>query len=161
MKNSGMTLIEVLVVVAVIGILATALGASYVGWQGSYLIESQAKELYGDFMDSRIKAMQRKRAHFAIITADEYSIFEDTNGNGVYDDGTDEDMIRFTNPRPMRFESQWTGTITVSTRGMLSPNATIFFDIGDSSPDYDCIDITATRANLGQYDTGAADCEIK
>jgi Tfp pilus assembly protein FimT len=152
MNNRGITLMELLAVMAVAAALAIGLGQSFLAWQGSYLVESQVKELFDDLMDSRIKAMQRNRAHFAVVTADDYSMYEDTNGDGVFGAG-DNDMSRFTNPKPLRYEPQWTGTITMSTRGLINPNdATIFFDTAGNEPSYDCIDIIQTRINLGKWE---------
>ena len=53
MNERGITLIELTIVVAIIVILAFALGVSYVGWQGAYKVEKATKELYTDLMDVR------------------------------------------------------------------------------------------------------------
>ena len=52
MKNSGVTLVELLVVVSIIGVLIIAMGFSYEGWVGNYRLESMTKELYFDLYDS-------------------------------------------------------------------------------------------------------------
>jgi prepilin-type N-terminal cleavage/methylation domain-containing protein len=153
MNNRGVTLIELLVVVAVSGILAVGLGASFLNWQGSYMVESQVKELYDDLMDSRLKAMQRNRMHFAVLAADEYGMYEDSNGNGAFDSGTDDVMQKFTNPKFFRYVSLWTGTITMSTKGLILPTtATLHFYVSSNKAAYDCIEIIETRINMGEWD---------
>lgn len=152
MNNRGITLIELIVVISIIGILAVALGFTFQGWMGGYRIESQTKEMYVDLMNARANAMQRNREHYVVVTANNYSIFEDTNENGAYNAGTDNAMVKFTNPKLLNYPSLWVGTVTMDTRGLVSPNNTIRFNIGTNNPDYDCIVLFVTRINLGQWD---------
>lgn len=160
MNNKGVSLVEVLVVIAVAATLAAGLKFSYDGWQGSYKVESQMKQLHTDIMKSRIKAMQRNRAHFVMVSADEYSIFEDTNENGTFDSGTDDDMERFSNPQMLERDiNGWTGTLTISTRGLVAPETTLRVDAGSNHPEYDCITLRTTRLNLGSWD--GANCNAK
>ena len=66
MSERGVTLVELIVVISVIGILAIALGFSYVGWQGAYRVEKTTKELYTDLMDARSRAMGQGLVQFRI-----------------------------------------------------------------------------------------------
>ncbi len=85
--SSGVTLIELLIVVAIVSALAIALGFSYNGWIGNYMIESETRNIYSDLMDAKTRAMTRKTYHFAVLNAGNYQIFEDTNNNYNYDAG--------------------------------------------------------------------------
>lgn len=169
MKNSkGITLIELLVFVTIIGILITALGFSFQGWLGGYRIESQVKEMYADLMNARLRAMQQNRAHFVVVTdnpnnpsrrfEDTYQIFEDTNEDGQFNAG-DTPLRSFANPKTLEFPidpASWTGTVTMDTRGLIAPNNTnIRFDIGNNNPDYDCLLLSPTRINIGRLWNGA------
>ena len=160
MKNRGITLIELIIVISIIGILLIALGFSFEGWMGGYRAESQTKEMYVDLMNARARAMQRNRDHFVVVAANNYQIFEDTNENGTYNAGTDQSAV-FINPKTLTYpveSTSWTGTITMDTRGLVSPNNTIRFNIGTNNPDYDCIVLFATRINMGKWN---GSCVIK
>ncbi len=83
MKEDGVTLIELIVVVSVIGILVVALGFTFQGWMGRYKVESQMKEMYIDLMNARARAMQRNRMSFCGLylrhSLRNIQYYEDTN----------------------------------------------------------------------------------
>ncbi|MEW6108538.1 MAG: GspH/FimT family protein [Nitrospirota bacterium] len=159
MKNSGITLIELMVVISIIAILAIALGFSFVGWQGRYKVERTTKELYTDLMDARARAVTRNRAYFAdFLSGITYRIIEDTNDNGAIDGGD------AATPKSVEY------TMTIGTTGVEPPITFNFDKRGISSPerticmfttvdpDYDCIVISQTRMNMGKIINQANQC---
>lgn len=156
----GITLIELMIVISIIGILAVALGFSFQGWIGSYKVESQIKEFYSDLMNARVLAMQRNRSHFIVLNNNNYQVFEDTNENGTYDAGTDVALASFATPKTLQYPSLWNGTMTMDRRGLISPNnTTISFNFGTNNPDYDCLFLLDTRIYMGKLNgTG---CQIR
>lgn len=168
-KNSGVTLIEILVITAIISILVLALGFSYQGWLGNYKIETQARQLYTDLMEARSRAMTRNMMHFVVLTAANYSVYEDTNNNNAPNPGagpSDDHPIpeycvpgTFTlKPKTVQYNMGWTGTIPFNTRGLTNSAATITIPLtlpSGATPDYDCILVYQSRIRMGQMSGGA------
>ena len=170
MKENGVTLVELLVIVSIIGLLIIAMGFSYEGWMGNYRLESMTKELYFDLMDARSSAMTRNRMHWGILEAQQYTIIEDDNpqpdGNSVLE-ALDNLVLQ------KRYEYDYRlgvvgaaalpQTITFDTRGLMSwvPAQTemTFRFINTRDPDFDCIVIEQSRIWMGEYDTSNAVCE--
>ena len=170
MKDSGVTLIELLIVVGIIGVLIVALGFSYEGWMGNYNVESQTKELYYDLSDARSSAMTRHRMHFAVLEAQQYVIIEDTNpspdGDTILDAG---DTLVLQKQYEHNFDLGGFGAaplpqvITFDTRGLISWAPAVadmtFRFINTRDPDFDCIVIEQSRMWMGEYDTTGMACE--
>lgn len=167
-KESGVTLVELLVVISIIGILVVALGFSYQGWVANYKIESQAKQLYADVMDARARATTQNRMFFVVLNTNNYSIYEDTNDNTTFEPGagpTDDHPIpeycqpgTFTvKPRTIEYNLGWTGTISFNTKGLTASAAAVTIPIilpTQTQPDYDCILVYQSRIRLGQMSGG-------
>ena len=181
--NKGITLIELIIVIAIIGVLVVAFGFSFQGWVDSYETEREIKEMHVDLMNARARAMQRNRTHFVGLTATQYTIQEDINpwpdGDGLL---TANDNIRpsgYNEPIPLiqkdlntQYPITWSDLsdvqIVFTKRGLSNDTKTICSNT-DIDADYNCIEISASRINLGKLTTkipdggacGAANCVSK
>ncbi len=183
MKDKGITLVELIVVISTIGILAVALGFTFQGWMGAYNVESQVKQMYVDLMNTRARAMQRNRVHFVTFATTQYTIQEDISpwpdgdGNLTADDNTRP--TNYNDPIPLLQENldtrhpiTWSDIadtqVNFTDRGLSNEGKTICV-FSDVNPDYDCIVISQTRINLGKIITQAsaggqcssANCNVK
>ena len=83
-SQRGVTLIELMIVLAIAAILMVAAGFEYSGWKGRYNVEKTIKDLYSSLTDARTRAMQTNRAHFFDISPDGmYYRVSDDNSDGV------------------------------------------------------------------------------
>ncbi len=88
MNNRGVTLVELLVAMGIIGILLVVLAFNYQNWMGRYNVEKAVKDLYSDLMFAKMEAMTK--AHSYIVdfpTAKSYRLIEDTNDSGAFNGG--------------------------------------------------------------------------
>ena len=183
MKNEGITLIELIIVITIIGILAVALGFEFTGWIGGYRVESQMKEMYVDLMSAKARAMQRNRSHFVTLTTTSYTLYEDTNpapdGNSTLETASDDQIMlkNLNTSNPVTWSDLADIQIEFTARGLSNDNKTmcVFTDfvnnttllpppdgISDYNPDYDCMVISTTRINLGKLttqDTAGGACD--
>lgn len=153
--NRGVTLVELMTVVAILGVLVLVLGFSFQGWIAKYKVEEQTKRLFADLSDARARAMQKKRMTFVDLGTRQYRTFEDTNtapdGNGTLELATDTpvantltsyDIAPTLTPAVTQFN--------FDREGLASVTGTIRL-VSTLSPDYDCITLQTTRIRIGRF----------
>jgi type II secretory pathway pseudopilin PulG len=155
----GITLMELVIVIAICGILMGIAGSTLNSLLARYDTESQVRQLHFDMMTARARAVLRNKACFITVTAHDYQIIEDTNeSGGAAPDAGDAPL--WTTPKKFKYPCRWSGTIIMNARGiiskstgaLLSSNAlAIRFDAAGVEPEYNCIQIGPTRMKSGKW----------
>jgi prepilin-type N-terminal cleavage/methylation domain-containing protein len=161
MKRDGFSLLEVLVVIAIVGIMAGLGVANFQGLMRKQNVANQTRRMHSDLMNFRIMAMNKNRTHFVTLSSGGYTAYEDTNpapnGDNVLTVGSDAvvlttQSLNLSMAKPSDFlPINWSGSsqITFNARG-LSPTPNTICIYSDVNPVYDCLKISSTRVLLGK-----------
>ena len=87
--NSGMSMIEVLVTVAIGAVLVSIGFTSYREFKTKYDLYNATSTLYSDIVWCQQKSMGSPHGFGISFDTHKYIVFEDINDNGVFDNGTD------------------------------------------------------------------------
>jgi prepilin-type N-terminal cleavage/methylation domain-containing protein len=175
MKKDGFSLIELLIVIIILGIVASLGTVSFTGWIRKHDLESQVKEMYTDFMNARLTAMHQNKAHFISLSANQITASEDTDGDGAGDSplciwnrnrgdpvdaGCSSDKsLSYKN---LTFPITWNGSTTTlefNQRGLYNtPITKTICVLSTYDPSYDCIVVSATRIRMGKLLNQSGGC---
>jgi prepilin-type N-terminal cleavage/methylation domain-containing protein len=172
--TKGFTLTELIVVIALIGIMLAIVSLNFNTWQKKSIIENQAKEMMADLNGQRLQAMQTKTIRMAVFSIDplisthplyvsyrSYTGAEQLNPTPttgtekfrkypkypVYTDATLTAPWQSNNPNYLLFDA--TGLLSNSQS---FANIPVFIYIASTGTGaaLDCLAISRTRMNLGQ-----------
>ena len=136
LRNKGFTLLELVIVIAIVGIMAGVMTPSFLEWRDRSKVQGDATELRAAFESAKLRAIKHN-TNVVVMFPDttSYLVFIDTNENGARD--ADEDQIASRtlaagvtitdntfvgndmafNPRGMADGPNSTGTITMTSPG--------------------------------------------
>ncbi|MEO0228299.1 MAG: GspH/FimT family pseudopilin [candidate division WOR-3 bacterium] len=152
---SGITLVELVVVIGIMTILLSLATIAFNNYQVKYNIENEIKTLYSDIMGARMRAMNENRTYVVKFTsATSYVTAIDNNGDGDFNAG-DTKVDKYSKTA-LKYNLVWgfpggTNRITLDNRGLVNVNGNIRID-KTSDSEYDCIAISNTRIKMGKWD---------
>ena len=164
MKNTGFSLVELITVMAILGILLGIAGIFGYDWLERYRVEGQTKELYADLMNTRVRALQRNRVFIVDLqAANQYAIYEDTNPSPDGDGDLQPMEDTLVSQKPTRFPLQHhlggfgPRMFKFEQNGLVSRNGSIRFD-SSVDPFSDCIVLFSTRILMGKWNSLTSKC---
>lgn len=158
MNSRGFTLVEIIVVSAIIGILLTIASMQFSDYIRKGAIESQTKDLYSDLMLTRVAAVTQRSSKRVIITPTAFTFISSAMGGGS------GRTIRAL-ARPITWAGKSAGDtekqIIFDQRGTFNidvsnGNTTICVEPSSESAVYDSIVVFSTRIHLGKVAFGGS-----
>jgi prepilin-type N-terminal cleavage/methylation domain-containing protein len=174
MRNSkGFNLIELLIIIAIMGIVAALAAPNLTNLVRKNRIENQTRRIYTDLSNMRVRAMSTNRMHCLIFQpapVNHYQVISDTNNNGQCDAAPpDTEVLRragidivpftFTNNVPAKEEISFTpsfaGGAIFNGRGLATIQGTICVTAPNIQPSRNCVVINPTWIRMGRLPLGA------
>jgi prepilin-type N-terminal cleavage/methylation domain-containing protein len=166
MREDGFSLVELIVVMAIIGALLAITALDFRTWSVKSAMERQARELQSDINNARLTAVQKKRFQRINLKASSYT-FASYSTVAEYDAGgagTTTTTKNLSYPLAIADTS-----IDIDTSGLLlndTPDGLLIqakpvkvVIQGGSKASVDCVQITPARIGLGKYD--GTNCVVK
>jgi prepilin-type N-terminal cleavage/methylation domain-containing protein len=159
MKENGFTLVELIIVIAIIAILLALATLNFSALSQKHKMEAQVKQMYTDILSAKVDAMHKRR-QFTVntdIITNRYTITDVTTGTVV------QKTLNF----PVT-TSAGAGALTFDVNGLNTtanvPHA-ICLQSNDASLAYDAIIIDQVKINLAKRNPGGtcviANCTLK
>ncbi len=158
MNSRGFTLTELLIILVILSTLLGIAGISSKQYLDRSRAESEVMKMHADLLRAHALAMQKNLLYVISVNKSSYQISEDTNNSGTVPDtiGGQSDTVVMAATLPYPAKSAL--TLNIDQRGLLAipgPGpTTITIDTAGTAPQYDCIQMYATRINLGKTDNG-------
>lgn len=183
MNEKGLTIVETLVVMVLIGIILSFTVPFTLGMIRKARAETQIRNLYGNLTEARQRSVERSLPYVVQVTGtagdtdgvgSAITVFEDKDSDGP-DASEKVDILSWAPTAAMRTPAySLAGTvggvsiatvqeIDISTRGIMTPDATIYLnprsgDNGVSEAVVNCVNISITRVGLGKLDLNNVCC---
>ncbi|MBI2353485.1 MAG: prepilin-type N-terminal cleavage/methylation domain-containing protein [Deltaproteobacteria bacterium] len=158
--NKGFSLIELIIVIAVLGIGAAIATLNFNQWVRKANIEKQAKELLTDLNDARLQSVYTKKRHSVVFQPNSYVFKEYSSLNEDTEDGgrviTSKNVAN--QMTTLSGGSLADSIIEFDIRGFTSDWNTVRINPAYSGAAYDCIVVSNARTNLGKIEkSGSSD----
>jgi len=154
MNRNGFTLVELIIVTAIITILLAISTIAFRDWVRRNRVESQFKTMYADLMTARSQGLYNKNrtGKSVIITASAFSVYSTTN-TGVTPVETKVLTVPVT-PANTRIDFDQTGVATLNSNGTVTDVAYVCVGTNTTSAIFNSLIISNTRIQMGTVSGG-------
>jgi prepilin-type N-terminal cleavage/methylation domain-containing protein len=158
--NRGFSLVEQIIVIAIIGIGLAAATLNFNQWMQKANIEKQTKELFTDLNEARLNSIYMKKRHSIVFQPNSYVFKEYSSLNEDREDGGRVVASRNVANQMTKVTGSTIADriIEFNIRGFTYDVDTVRINPSYSGAAYDCIVISEARTNLGRIEkSGSSD----
>nr|MBC8362435.1 GspH/FimT family pseudopilin [Candidatus Desulfatibia profunda] len=121
-QNAGFTVFELLIVIAIAGVLTAIAVPNFLGYQYSYRLKGAISTLRGDLYGTKMLAIKRGVQYKVVFTADGYQIQRGTSSSGTFTLDQTEITRNFADEYPgVTADTAATANPVFSPRGTATP----------------------------------------
>ena len=161
--KSGFSLVELIVAIAIMGILLAVGSINFSSWQRKYAIEAQVQEMATDLNDLRVAAILKKRGHSVELKPTSY-VFRIYSSETDFSKGNGTIVLT---KQPKYRVTTLTGAdidafVKIDERGYVSGVTLPSLAIGlatTTDVTQNCLVMSITRVNTGKLNGG--NCEFR
>lgn len=127
LKNKGFTLMELMIVIAIVAIMASIAIPNYIAWLPERRLDAGAQDILQGLQQSRSKAIMTNRNVIFNFDADSFIAFVDDDASGGQDAG-ERVIVNQTLPAGVRVDMGTTtlgASVTFNNRGIPSTSGTL------------------------------------
>jgi prepilin-type N-terminal cleavage/methylation domain-containing protein len=161
-SRQGFSLIELLIVIAII-IIGTSMAAlNFNQWQNKSAAEAQIRQMLADISELRIRAITTKQPASVTLFENSYVLMAYTSSNGLYNSYAQQTVLPG-GTRTVKFPlTKLSGAVyngeffEINERGLGVSNLyTVYLGGGGTNGAIDCLKIHTLRTNVGKSGGGA------
>ncbi len=155
LKETGLTLLELLIVLAAVGIILGISVPIYRNWMKKVSIENDTKLIFSVLVEAKARSFSEKRICGVFINGKKVCLRCDTDSDDEVDDET-EDLKSFLLKNSFAKNFSY---VKFDKDGIANITGTVYSEDTSVEPAYSCVKISKTRIKMGRWD--GSECQAR